>query len=344
MSESMHGTFISEKVSKIRWKREDFTEAKTFVTGSWENPVNQITYWTFEVNDDELYPVVVSSHAFLGDVTELKFISKDRFVASSSVGSIKLLQIQDNPYTQFKEVMLWKYVHNFSVSTDFASCTALSTFEEDIVSVGEDGRINLLTAREENPVRIIENADSCSLHCVDFLRHSEILTGNLRGHMKVWDLRSDQDIPATTFMLSEQVKTEATSIAHHPTQRHIVVAGGGDGSLTVWDLRRNTYPISQLNAHSKAVAEIMFHPDRPEHLFTCSLGGELWQWNAQGSKLKPDTADKHWLNTVGANGNVNVTSLCSALHKPINSIDVDRSTLLCGCDNEAMYVIKNIML
>lgn len=79
----------------------------------------------------------------------------------------------------------------------------------------------------------------------------------------------------------------ATSITHHPTQRHIVVAGGSDGSLTVWDLRQNTYPISQLNAHAKSVSEILFHQDRPDNLFTCSVSGELWHWNnAQSSKLK----------------------------------------------------------
>lgn len=36
-----------------------------------------------------------------------------------------------------------------------ASCTALSTFEQDVVSVGEDGAINLLTAHQTKPVRVI---------------------------------------------------------------------------------------------------------------------------------------------------------------------------------------------
>lgn len=40
-------------------------------------------------------------------------------------------------------------------TTDYASCTALSTFEQDIASVGEDGKLNLLTAAEKKPVRII---------------------------------------------------------------------------------------------------------------------------------------------------------------------------------------------
>lgn len=30
----------------------------------------------------------------------------------------------------------------------------------------------------------------------------------------------------------------------------------------------------------------MFHPDRPNNLFTCSINGELWHWNnVHGSKL-----------------------------------------------------------
>lgn len=45
--------------------------------------------------------------------------------------------------------------------------------------------------------------------------------------------------------------------------------------------------MSQLNAHAKAVSEILFHQDRPDNLFTCSISGELWHWNnAQSSKLK----------------------------------------------------------
>lgn len=46
---------------------------------------------------------------------------------------------------------------DFSVNEP-ASCTALSTFEQDIATVGEDGRINLLTAQQKNPVRTIGNS------------------------------------------------------------------------------------------------------------------------------------------------------------------------------------------
>lgn len=57
-----------------------------------------------------------------------------------------------------------------------------------------------------------------------------------------------------------------------------------------------------------------------------------------------DSTDTHWLNTISATGKVNVTSLYAAMHKPINSIDIDRSMLLFGCDNEAMYIVRNVLV
>lgn len=160
-----------------------------------------------------------------------------------------------------------------------------------------------------------ENADSCSIYCVDFLKHNEIITGNSRGNMKVWDLRNEQNnYPQMTFMLGDQsqvrnlsispkklknatrhcllnyllkFQTEATAIAHHPTQPHTLIVGGGDGCLTVWDLRRHTYPVFQASIHSKAISEIAFHKDRPENLFTCSASGEILLFkNSQATKLK----------------------------------------------------------
>ncbi|XP_051176057.1 nucleoporin Nup43 [Leptopilina boulardi] len=337
----VQGKFVSEKISKIRWQNEPFAETKTFLTGSWDNPINKITLWTLQTNEDEESdPVVVTSDPCYGDVTEIKFINKDFFVVSSSDGTVKVLQILENPYSKFKEHITWKNLHYYSTGEN-ACCTGFSTFEQDIVSVGEDGRINLLTAHQKEIVRSIDTAESCSICCIDFLKHNEILTGNIRGHMKIWDLRNYQDRPVP-FMLSDQVTTEVTSVAHHPTQRHIVVAGGGDGSLTVWDLRRNTYPVSQLNAHAKSVTEILFHPDRPDNLFTSSTSGELWHWNnASQSKSKFDNGDAHWLNSFGGKGKVTV---CASVHKPINSIDINKSTLLLGCDNEAIYTIKNVNL
>lgn len=54
-----------------------------------------------------------------------------------------------------------------------------------------------------------------------------------------------------------------------------------------------------------------------------------------------DDADSHWLNSFGGKGKVTV---CASVHKPINSIDISKSTLLFGCDNEALYTVRNVAL
>lgn len=39
MSDAVHGTFVSQKISKIRWKPEQLNESQHFVTGSFDEAV-----------------------------------------------------------------------------------------------------------------------------------------------------------------------------------------------------------------------------------------------------------------------------------------------------------------
>ena len=130
-------------------------------------------------------------------------------------------------------------------------------------------------------------------------------------------------------------------MTHHPTQRHMVLAGGEDGSLTVWDLRHNTFPVTLLSAHSDTVMELQFHPDRPEHVFSCSSSGEVWHWDTSSMSRSDENP---WLSTDAAKHRLEVFTLMPQLHKPINSLDVNKNKVVCGCDNEAVYVFKDVML
>ena len=38
----------------------------------------------------------------------------------------------------------------------------------------------------------------------------------------------------------------------HPGQEHVVATGGEDGMLTVWDLRKEKFPMTLLEAHTGA--------------------------------------------------------------------------------------------
>ncbi|KAJ3634208.1 hypothetical protein MTP99_011112 [Tenebrio molitor] len=347
MTHNIHGTFVSEKINKIRWRPDFMNDSHYFITGSWDNYQNSIKLWDFQENEEdaEVYPFPVAECPHKGDVTEAKFLNADTFVTTSSLGSVHLMKIVSEhgiePVIESK--INWEYIHNFP-NGEISPCTSFSTYDNDVATVGEDGTINLLNSQNQNVVRKIDNADSCSIHCVTFLKHSEILTGNLRGHLKIFDIRAPKNEPTTTFMLSG-TQVSPLCLQHHPTQRHLVVAGDEEGSITIWDLRQNTYPVNLLDAHEGGVAEIRFHPDQPDQLFTCSSAGDVWHWSPKSGGIASvglGTAENVWLASETIKNKLDVFTLMPKLHKPINSLDVNRNKVICGCDNEAIYLINGV--
>lgn len=74
MSQNICGTFVSEKVNKIRWRPDPFNNSHSFITGSWDNlQENTIKLWDFQEGDSDtdIYPFVAHSTLVTGDVTEL---------------------------------------------------------------------------------------------------------------------------------------------------------------------------------------------------------------------------------------------------------------------------------
>lgn len=40
MADNIQGSYISQKVNKVRWKPEGISDSQTFVTGSWDDEVS----------------------------------------------------------------------------------------------------------------------------------------------------------------------------------------------------------------------------------------------------------------------------------------------------------------
>lgn len=159
--------------------------------------------------------------------------------------------------------------------------------------------------------------------------------------MKIWDLRLPIDKPSASFLLAGD-ELAATCITNHPTLPHILLAGSESGALAVWDLRMNQFPSSLLNAHSAGVSEMQFHPENPHKLITSSVSGEIWDWNMEAMTKSARGPDNQliWMPLEDKNAMM-VNSLMPTLHKAINTIHCDKGRILCGADNEAVYLIKN---
>lgn len=221
----INGSFVSEKISKIRFVQENYEESTKFVSGS----ANSIKLWKLIKNDfiiceeeeTDLVPKNVAKIPVTGDITGLEFVDYNNFAACSSNGTVFLIYLNDS---EIKENYQFSQLHKFSTGV-VAPSTGLSVYDEDVATIGEDGSINILSVLTQKVAHTIPEADSCSLTAVSFVSHKELISGNRFGIMKSFDLKSGSNKPTATFTLScrDSKKTNAvTAIAYHPTQKHIV--------------------------------------------------------------------------------------------------------------------------
>lgn len=346
MSGDVQGIFVSQKISKIRWIHEDYAESKCFITGSWDDDHNAIKVWSCfgdPRQETPSHPRVLSQSSVNGDVTEIKFTDNCRIAASVSSGDVHLLEISSyDKSTPPRVIYSWEKLHSLGLKP--CSCSCLDTLDGDIVTGGEDGVINALNCRQGAVSCLIKDSDGCSFNSICFLRYREIITGDIRGHMKTWDLRMSTEEPTSSFLLSDE-ELAATCISNHPTQPYIVLVGSESGSLTVWDLRMKSYPASALKGHKASLTEMQFHPENPQKLFTSSASGEIWSWNMDiinRSTRNPEAQAVMAWTPLEDKMNKIVNNLMPAIHQSVNTLHCDKDKIIAGADNEAVYLLNKV--
>ncbi|XP_018421147.1 PREDICTED: nucleoporin Nup43 [Nanorana parkeri] len=372
--ENIKARFVSQKISKTRWRPEPASSLQPpdlFAVGSWDNEENKVSIWSTgdfgTINMDEDYlvePKLLCDIRHRGDVTDLQFLDQERIVTASSTGRVTIFRHHQTNQT-LSEKQKWEHAHSHAGSNDVgAPCTGIVCSSPDIVSVGEDGRINVFKADSKDIVRTIDDADSSTMHAVTFLRTTEILTVNSIGQLKMWDLRQQGNDPTQIFSVANE-RVPLHCLNRHPSQQHVVATGGQDGMLCIWDVRQSKIPVSLLSAHDAEMWEVHFHPSKPDHIFTCSEDGSLWHWDASteaaerpnflvggrgNSHLSRSTLGQSvnqslmtaWLSSDPTKGHLEITNLMPSSTLSVNSLDVLGEYLVCGTDSESIYVFKNL--
>ncbi|KAL8599017.1 hypothetical protein ACOMHN_006826 [Nucella lapillus] len=355
--------FVSQKINKIRWRpraKQSVQPSNTFATGSWDDEENKVCMWRqepvtedrgpAEVGQEELTlrePQLLCEARHPGDVADLCFLTDDLIATASSRGSVLLYKHE--PSTQLLEVAQeWRALHH-GVGESSSPCTCLATYGQDcLLSGGEDGRLALISPGQAAPVRVLEKADSCSINALTFLKQSEVLTVNSFGQLKLFDLRQNSEDPAQIFSATED-HWSLLCVDRHPGQLHIVATGSQDGTLTVWDLRQNRFPMTTLDAHQSSMWEVRFHPQQAQHLFTCSEDGSLWHWDASAHAASMAGAtgagegaggqQSPWLG-LDTSSRLEINSLICNKSLSVNSLHIDGGLLLCGTDSENIYTFS----
>eukprot|EP00058_Branchiostoma_floridae_P013639 XP_002599127.1 hypothetical protein BRAFLDRAFT_281490 [Branchiostoma floridae] len=373
--------FVSEKVNKIRWRPQGpqaLQQSDVFVSGSWDNEENRVRLWHLpdtpvktegvaakgQLPARAVEPRLLCEVPHQGDVKDLKFLDYDKILAASSTGNVTLYKHHHNSQT-LSVGQTWESLHHHGGRG--CPCTGLAATLPDIVTVGEDGRINVVRVDHRAPIRTIDDADSCTLNAVS-LKAFEVITVNSSGQLKVFDLRRPSSEPTRIFLLSGE-RIPLHCLDKHPGQPHIVATGGQDGSLYMWDLRQERHPVSAMDAHAWDMWEVLFHPTHPDHLFSCSQDGSLWHWDVSMTTATPlamatPTASRSlvfllmsamakfdiayqaqsspWLLAKTGKQKVEVSSLLLDNIMSVNSLDIVGRNVVCGTDGEAIYVVRNI--
>ncbi|POI23676.1 hypothetical protein CIB84_012576 [Bambusicola thoracicus] len=248
--EEVCARFVSQKISKARWRplpAAALQPPDLFATGSWDNEDNRISIWSVGdagsagLNGEyQGEPQLLCDIRHNGDVMDMQFLDQERIVVGSSTGSVTVFRHHQNNQT-LSVSHRWENAHYHAdqyTACGGAACTGVICNNPEIVTVGEDGRINLYRADQKDAVRTIDrsytppnfkslkyvsdmflyafrlhvffnalltsvadNADSSTLHAVTFLRTTEILTVNSIGQLKIWDFRQQRNEPAQIFSL-----------------------------------------------------------------------------------------------------------------------------------------------
>lgn len=223
-----NSTFVSERISKIRFIESDnCLEPDLFVSASSES----IKLWKLYKNEfsDEiecdLTPKSVAGLQLDGsDITGLEIADHNNVVASVGSGVSCVWINRDMEKNNLRVNHRFNNLHKFKTG-DPALCTGVSIHGDSLATIGEDGRVTILSLSGQKLLLDLENVDSVTQTAVNFINYKELLTGNRLGIMKSYDLRTGAKEATTTFPIScedEKKSNGVTCIANHPTQQHIV--------------------------------------------------------------------------------------------------------------------------
>ncbi|TMS12370.1 Nucleoporin Nup43 [Larimichthys crocea] len=333
--ESINAKYVSQKISKTRWRpvsHSSLQQPEIFATGSWDNEDNKISFWSIGNNGSsgledgfEGDPQLLCEHKHDGDVLDLQFLDQDKIVTASSTGAVTIFRHHQNSQT-VSVSQRWARAHRYPC--DNAPCTGVVCSSPEIVTVGEDGRIILFRADQEGVMRVIENADSSTIHAVTYLRTTEILTVNSIGQLKLWDFRQQSNSPSQILSLvgSPLPSNQPRSSVH-------VLRGRFAAALGDFRTFRDALVLTRQVG--------LFCP-----LF--SLASEVAGNNSMISRsaMAPAGGNQSlisaWLSGDSSKGRLETTHMLPSQTLSVNSLDVLGQCLVCGTDGEAIFVNRQV--
>ncbi|EGD74435.1 hypothetical protein PTSG_05800 [Salpingoeca rosetta] len=213
--------------------------------------------------------------------------------------------------------------------------SVLSGGDGRFCSTTEDGLLHVWDAAA--PARVGSwgrpKALRCSMLSCVAQTHKDVVVGTNVGAVEIWDTHaptadSKSGSSAALTFTSEPSEDGSLqmfhSIAVHPSERNIIVAGGHDGLLVFWDARQPLVPLATIQAHTGPVWDISFAPRNPHVLVTAGEDGSVLHWNTNPRQAAARTS----FNISTDSGELVVTDMAAhAVGSVSRAVVVDRTVV-----------------
>ncbi|XP_065341877.1 nucleoporin Nup43 [Cloeon dipterum] len=345
------GFHSGKKTSKVRFlpsKTKHDNDVGVFLSATYEEENNELCMWSvdpmaqFEESGEKLNLKCSLNCEF--DCVDMKISDSGRVFLCWSDGSCGMFTV----YPTLQPSFTWQNLHR-SGGQLHCACRGVDVMGEDVVTVGDDGKLILLNSYNQTPIKSID-ASSVGLTSVCFSKHNEVVTGNSRGQIAFWDLRSEGGKPTGVLCLSrlrgeKTVHPTANSQEKHPTRTHLLLSGGSDGCVTLWDLRNAKFPVEFERTHTGPVLEAHFHPEMQECIVSCSSSGDAFLWDCSlpstPSTFNPIANDQDAWSSVGRAHHPQVTTLLPKVTETsVTSLALSHNMIVCSKDPGFLFVYK----
>ncbi|VDP07548.1 unnamed protein product [Soboliphyme baturini] len=347
--------FVGRKLRRVRWQTpsNNLHVPDKVAGGSWDDENNEVSIWrvvhagktdadrssTMILGKEDAVKLVKSASFPLFAATEdLKFLSNDHLLVSTSTGDVHYLAYSETR-DEIQEKCVLQRLHE-------GACTAVSLLSDcSIVSVGTEGHLQVTDLNSAKMLlRIGEEAFQCNdgFSSMQVISAGLVITGNYMGQIQVWDLRVRTNKAQTVDTARHG---SVLSMCYNPSQPHVLACGTACGAVDFYDLRQDLCVTSSLSLHKSFVWEVKFHPTYPANLFTASNDQTLLHVSTsflQDKKLSSQVSNPWLLPDLELK--IRTVPLLPFNVMSVNSVDVVFNSLVCCTDNESLWILKHPLI
>ncbi|XP_047167783.1 nuclear pore complex protein NUP43 isoform X1 [Vigna umbellata] len=341
---AMHKFPQDQYVDAVRWlpQLSPLDRFAVLALFDFDSDASSIQIHSLTPNPFSLHPQFSwSSPSRISSLKTSLFLQKPLIVASTAAGSLHFLFADSSDASFDSEVSLPEgTLHSVP-----ASSVDLMDGGVECVTVGEDGKVNLVGVGESNLScrRLFDSGGLVSYTAARWASSVEFATGGYGFSLQWWDQRKPGG-PVSNFK-GNWDKNLSSGIVHsidiHPSRKHTCLAGGSLGTVFAWDLRWQQQPIILSGAGAGTGAS--------NTMIQSICESEVWEVqydrciksNTSSTRILPSMiCSEDGILAVIEQGEEPVELLAEAC--AINSFDIDRhnpSDVICSLEWEAVAIL-----